>query len=169
MDKDEEIRELRSRLDAIQPPGKAPPPRRSGCLLFAILGVVLFVGFAVASTIGDAAEEVEAAKGPKDWAPPAGYQAIRTDNRVWVGVEWVRPARSECIGGRACFAMNVVTEKPCPTSLYAAVKLLGENGDNIGWTNDTAQGVDAGERVRLVFETYERGARSAAIAEMSCY
>lgn len=175
-DKDDEIRELKARLDSIeasrnQPLPSPPPPKRpmSGCLIFIIVAALGIAGLAVIGTIGGAMEDVETASGPTDWTPPEGFTPYRTDNGRWVAVEWSRPTRAECRTGRRCFAMNVVAKEACPSSLYASIKLLGDGGDNIGWTNDTAQGVDAGERVRLVFTTYEAGAKSAAIAEMSCY
>ena len=87
-----------------------------------------------------------------------------------VGVKWGKATRAECRGtGVTCWAMDVVTERDCPRSLYASITLLGANDNNIGWTNDTAQGVQAGEVTRLVFDTYERGAESARVAEIACY
>lgn len=175
-DKDDEVRELKARLAAIEasqhrPPPTPPPPKRSmsGCLIFVIVAALGIVGLAVIGTIGSTLEEAEIASGPTDWTPPEGFTPYRTQNGRWVAVDWSRPTRAECRRGRACFALNIVAKDACPSSLYASVKLLSESGDNIGWTNDTAQGVEAGERVRLVFTTYEDGVKSAAIAEMSCY
>jgi len=170
-DKDDEIRELRARLEAIEARPKTLPVKRpmSGCLTFIIVAILGVVGLYVIGSIAGAIDEVETATGSTDWTPPDGFTPYRTDNGSWVAVEWSRPTRAECRTGGWCIAMNVVAKDACPRSLYASIKLLGEGGDNIGWTNDSAQGVDAGERVRLVFSTYEAGAKSAAIAEMSCY
>ena len=101
------------------------------------------------------------------WTPPEGfipYQTARGDNLAF---QWVTP--SDCRTGVMCFSMNVVVENGCARSLYAAITLLDSAGNNVGWTNDTAQGVMPGENTRLVFSTYERYAESARIAEVSCY
>lgn len=66
-DKDEEIRELRARLDAMDaksPPTPAPK-KMSGCLIFVIVGVVL-VGLVQLATIGETVEKGEVASGPTE-------------------------------------------------------------------------------------------------------
>lgn len=178
-ERDREIRELRARLDAIQAgPGPstvnaaAPSPKKSNGVgrvvaVLAILGAVAYCsqqGDTLSSTYSSTIDTT-----PR-WTPPDGYERHEAPRGGGIGVQWEKPTRAECRGsGVTCFAVNVVTERSCPRNLYASITLFDATGNNIGWTNDTAQGVEAGERVRLVFDTYERGVDSARIAEISCY
>ncbi len=178
-DRDREIRELRARLDAIQggptpstPNAPAPSPKKSGSIgcavaILAILGAVTYCSKQDDTSSGTYASAIDTT--PR-WTPPDGYERHEASRGGEIGVQWEKPTRAECRGsGVTCFAVNVVTERSCPRNLYASITLFDATGNNIGWTNDTAQGVEAGERVRLVFDTYERGVDSARIAEISCY
>lgn len=178
-DRDREIRELRARLDAIQggptpstPNAPAPSPKKSGSIgcavaILAILGAVTYCSKQDDTSSGTYASAIDTT--PR-WTPPDGYERHEASRGGGIGVQWEKPTRAECRGsGVTCFAVNVVTERSCPRNLYASITLFDATGNNIGWTNDTAQGVEAGERVRLVFDTYERGVDSARIAEISCY
>lgn len=183
-DKDSEIAALKARLEALErqpgpPPGSsAPPPpnltsKKSGCgtaiIATCVIGALIIMvaqctsGSGSSSSTNSAYEPVVAS-----WSPPEGYSLERTRSGG-IGYKWSKASRSECRSGVSCWAMEVVTEKGCPRSLYVSVTLMSASDQNIGWTNDTAQGVDAGESVRLVFTTYEEGARSAKVAEVSCY
>ena len=171
-DKDEEILALKARLDSMEAarPQPVPPRAKSGCLPWVIGAVVVVLGLYVIGSIGGAVNEVQTASPPADWTPPEGFTPYRTTGGQWMAVDWDKSTRAECRGsGGTCFALNVIVKDACPRSLYAEIKLLGDAGDNLGWTNDTAQGVDAGERVRLVFRTYERGAKSAEVTEINCH
>lgn len=180
-EKDEQINELKERLARLEgaasqptepPPPAAPPaPAKAGCAGWIAAGLTFVVVlYMVGQCSGD--PDVSGLGGASEisWTPPEGY-FIEPDTRGGaIATQWETPTRAECRGsGVSCFAVNVITERDCPRSLYASITLLGASGDNIGWTNDTAQGVQAGERTRLVFDTYERGVKSARIAEISCY
>lgn len=180
-DREREIRELRARLDALQgaqpavaPPQPPLPPQAKksgglGCVV-AVIAVLALVGYCSQQGGSSSSSYSSLADTTPAWAPPAGYERHETSRGVGVGVEWEKPTRAECRGsGVTCFAMNVVTEQSCPRSLYASITLFNSAGNNIGWTNDTAQGVQAGEKVRMVFDTYERGVESARVAEINCY
>lgn len=174
--RDDEIAELKARLATIEaqrsepapppPPQAAPPRRNAGCAIASVVGLLLLVAFC--SQLGSPdAPRTSTASG---WQPPSGFDLVSTGRGRSVGVAWDEPTDAECRGsGTTCFAINVISEADCPRNLYVSITLLGEGGDNIGWTNDTAQGVQAGERTRLVFDTYERGVTSARIAEVNCY
>lgn len=177
-DREREIRELRARLDALQGPASAvaqPQPLQAkksgglGCAVAVIAGLAL-VGYCSQQGGSSSSSSSSLTDTTPAWAPPAGFERHETSRGIAIGVEWEKPTRAECRGsGVTCFAINVVTEQSCPRSLYASITLFGSTGNNIGWTNDTAQGVQAGEKVRLVFDTYERGVESARIAEINCY
>lgn len=180
-DKDREIADLKARLSALEKPGAAPskppppasPGAQAGCAI--VLVIVGLVFFTMCSRSGDSASSSSTASSDTypavaAWTPPEGYTRQVTDRGDQLGVKWMTPNRSECTGsGVTCFGLSVVSEKGCPRNLYVSVTLLSKTGENIGWTNDTAQGVQAGEPVRLVFETYERGAATSRIAEVNCY
>jgi hypothetical protein len=70
--------------------------------------------------------------------------------------------------GAYCWGVEVVTKSSC-SNLYAELTILDGSGRNIGYTNDVASNVRAGERVVLIFDTYEDGADRGRISEMSCY
>lgn len=175
-DKDREIRELRSRLETLEGSRTQSAPAKqsssTGCATVGVIvGALLLVGYC--STHGGSdlsASSRPTASAEPAWTPPEGYERDYTHRGGGVAVQWEKPTRSECRGyDVTCFALNVVTEKGCPRNLYVSISLFNTSGDNIGWTNDTAQGVMASEKTRLVFTTYERGAASARIAEINCY
>ena len=144
--------------------GKAISGGFFGC--FGVLGAVVLCVVLLAMC-GRAADS-PADQGPT-WSPPAGFTAYNATGGQRVGIEWSEATRAECRSGVACFAVNVLAENGCPRNLYVSVTLLDDAGNNIGWTNDTAQGVQAGENTRLVFTTYEREAMTARVADVSCY
>lgn len=165
--RDEEIAELRRRLEAVEKPeGAKPPPTRkkgAGSVIIVVIGLLLLMGYCTRQG-GSGSFTANA------WLPPEGFMKYDAGRGRSIGVQWAEPTAAECRGsGMTCFAVNVVTEEDCPRNLYMSVTLLGTGGDNIGWTNDTAQGVQAGETVRLVFDTYERNVQSARVADVSCY
>lgn len=181
--KDDEIRELRERLARLEtaqpaaappPPPVQAPPKKSGC---ANAIVAILVLFALLIVIGTCSQDGGSPGSPNSltatenaWSPPAGYDRHVSSRGGGIGVQWEQPTRAECRGsGVTCFAVNVVTERDCARSLYMSITLLDDGNRNIGWTNDTAQGVQAGDQVRLVFDTHENGVTSAQVAEISCY
>lgn len=182
-ERDREIRELRARLDALQgqpappvPPAPPTPPtpiKKSGGIGCAVAVVAVIATVSYCSQQNGSSSDPYSSladTAPTLWSPPEGFERHETSRGVGVGVQWEKPTRAECRGsGVTCFAVNVVTEQSCNRSLYASITLLNAAGNNIGWTNDTAQGVQAGETVRLVFDTYERGVETARIAELNCY
>lgn len=179
-EKDAELRELRERLaklehQGLDSPNPSPPPpppvRRAGCVSYIAAGVLLLLilgALGMCSTDDTSGTSYSSSSSDTAWTPPEGF--VKDSTERGVAVKWVRPTASECRGsGVTCFAVEVVAENGCRRSLYAEATLLDSQGRNIGWTNDTAQGVLPGEITRLVFDTYERNVESARIAEINCY
>jgi hypothetical protein len=163
-EQEQEVQQPRA-LDALQ---QAKPKRRFGWRTFLILGLAIlgslnFIGGMLSGGGKDRSQSHAAA-----WTPPEGFTLHLTDPWKQVAYQWETPTRAECSRGRSCFALNVVAENGCPRGLYAEIKLLNAAGANIGWTNDTAQGVEPNERVRLVFRTSEPGTKSAHVTEINC-
>lgn len=166
-ERDQEIADLKARLAAVETSGEKPKPRGSKVvtivIVVALLGL-LSLCLQLGSTTSGGSSSTSA------WAPPAGYSLADTTRGGAVAYKWEDPTADDCRSSRgACFAMTVVTERDCSRNLYASVSLLNAGGSNIGWTNDSAKGVLAGDPTRLVFNSYEDGVDSARIAEISCY
>lgn len=188
-DKDQELRALRERVAKLEASGEqvvvptaiAPvqpkPKGMGGCGVAAVVVSGLVVaGWLIATIFSsgapsggfDIAQDIKAQQSL--WTPPSGYSVHETEGGDRIGIEWTKPSRSECRGGGVtCFAVNLVSEKDCPRNLYASITLFDAANRNIGWTNDTAQGVRANEPIRLVFTTYTENVDAARVAELSCY
>lgn len=169
-ERDDEIAALKARLAAVE---KGTPSRQSNrgrkaVTVLVAVGLLAALGYCL--QVGSGPGSNTASYSATAWQPPAGYDLHSAARGGHVGVEWVEPTDGDCRGSRVtCFAMNVVTERDCSRNLYASISLLDASGSNVGWTNDTAKGVRAGEPTRLVFNTYERNVHTARIAEIRCY
>lgn len=97
---------------------------------------------------------------------PRGFQIV--DELSGVAMRWIDGGCTAYLG--YCWSADVVSETGCPNSLYAEVKILS-GGTNVGWTNDTAGSLSAGEVARLEFTHYSSGSGSlsARLADISCY
>lgn len=98
---------------------------------------------------------------------PEGYSVVAPDQGI--AVRWLDSGEYKCEYYDWCWGMEVISRWGCPSSLYAEINLLNKNGVNIGWTNDSTQGLRAGDKAILVFGTYEASAESARLADISCY
>lgn len=98
------------------------------------------------------------------WTPPAGF----TRYDAGTGYRWIEPAAGDCIGDK-CWAMEVVTRAGCPTSLYVELSLVDSSGTAVGYTNDVAGAVSAGQKARLTFDSFEASARTARLTQLNCY
>lgn len=171
---DAEVAALRARLAALEAKAATPPPppekpksKKNGWGCLAVIAIVLVAAYVYGEAYDSTADPLSPTAA--SWTPPEGY-SIAPGNGGKIATKWSEATRSECRGGGvSCFALDVVTDRDCSRSLYVSVTLLSATDDNIGWTNDTAQGVSAGENVRLVFSTYEPGVETARIAEINCY
>lgn len=174
-EKDAELRVLRERLARLERAASPPAPtKRVGTgwgIAVPILGITFAASAVLALSECGAGWSGYSDNSASDWDPPARFIRFPgARGRGGVATEWVDPRRSDCrSSGTRCWVLNVVTEQDCPRGLYASVTLLDEGGANVGWTNDSAQGVQAGEVTRMVFRTYERGSLSPRIAEINCY
>ena len=185
-ERDEEIAALKARLEQIE--GRKPeavqvaqPAAKKssgfgkgffGCfgVLAAIALCVLTLAFCSAWNIAEDQRLGEIGQSRSGWTPPEGFVLAAADRGGAVGTKWFEPTREECGRGRAtCAGLEIVSEKGCPRNLYASILLLDANGANIGWTNDTAQGVQPNQIARLVFRSYQPDIHTTRIAEINCY
>jgi hypothetical protein len=65
--------------------------------------------------------------------------------------------------------MFIIARTGCPSSVYAEINLLDGNKTNIGYTNDSTAGLGAGQKAKLVFDTFDNGVKSASLGKISCY
>jgi len=98
------------------------------------------------------------------WTAPAGY----TKYDAKTAYVWVNPTASECLGDH-CWAMELVTRDGCPTSLYVELSLEDATGTSVGYTNDVAGVLAAGQKARLVFDSFEASATKARLTQVTCY
>jgi hypothetical protein len=103
------------------------------------------------------------------WRPPSDYKYLRTNGGIGFGYKWLSSDDYDCKFGDNCWGVEIIMSKSCPTSLYVSVKFLDENDKNIGWTNDTAMGVEKNEPVVLVFDDIEGDASDISLTQLSCY
>jgi hypothetical protein len=80
---------------------------------------------------------------------------------------WFRVVRGEGCPGAARFCLNyeVITEQGC-SSLYVQASQVNEAGQNVGWTNDTVQGLRPKEIGRISLRATERG--TFRLDEVNC-
>ena len=67
-----------------------------------------------------------------------------------------------------CWNYDVVTKVSC-SSLYVEMNMFESSGAIIGFTNDSARNVSAGQVVKMRFDDPYGDATSGRITEMSCY
>jgi len=67
-----------------------------------------------------------------------------------------------------CWNYDVVTKVSC-SSLYVEMNMFDSSGAIIGFTNDSARNVSAGQVVKMRFDDPYGDATSGRITEMSCY
>lgn len=99
---------------------------------------------------------------------PSGYTVVSPSDGI--AMRWLEDNEFDCdYQGDWCWGMEVISRWGCPSSLYVEISIKNKSGVNIGWTNDTAQGLGAGQKAQLIFGTYESQAETASLAEVSCY
>ena len=105
-----------------------------------------------------------AAPPPTSWVP-AGFTEWPGQG---VAFRWSKSGfRPGCREDGLCLPVEVYSRFGC-RSLYVAVSLVGYNGQNIGFTNDTTSGVEAGQTAVLAMNTSEGATQSMRITEINC-
>lgn len=116
---------------------------------------------------------VKAVKGGTEYTPPS-EEADTKPRDLWDGsidgieYRWLMPSAFDCAYGDVCWGMQVRPVTNCDRGLYVEINVLAANGEVIGWTNDSVPALGAGQKAKLVFESFERDAQSAEIASVSC-
>lgn len=152
-------------------PWPASNPSNAGGLPIGWI-IIAIVGLAVAyGAFGTPKPQGAATPNPAApiaaWWPP-GFTVWSADSSV--AYQWLTQGTFACTySSGICWGMTIVTRDGCPTSLYAEVSLADASGTAIGYTNDVAGAVSAGQRAQIIFDTFETTARTARISKISCY
>lgn len=93
---------------------------------------------------------------------------------TWSGdtsIKWRWLERDEYSSGSggATWGILIEARDGCPNDLYAEIQIFDKDDFAIGWTNDTTGSLRPGQQAKLVFDTFEEGARSARPNEFNCY
>jgi hypothetical protein len=162
------LAEEAARAAATSAPPPAPaaqPAKKEGSAAGGLVLLILIIGggwwFFGRGTGGD---NTPSLPDVQPWSAPAGM----TKYDSTTAYAWVTPKTGECISDR-CWAMDVVTRDGCPTSLYVELSLTDSAGTNVGFTNDVAGVVSAGQKAHLIFDSFEDAASKATLADVTCY
>jgi hypothetical protein len=79
---------------------------------------------------------------------------------------WLKSSEYSCSYG-SCWGMLWTTTKDCDW-FYVELQVLDKDDIVIGTANDVAS-LSAGQSAKMVFETFESGARKARLQDVSCY
>ena len=94
---------------------------------------------------------------------PTGFQPFNND----VAIKWSESGTFSCDFGQSCVQMEAVSKGGCD-SLYVELAKLDSSGNNVGFTNETTSGLDAGQKAILKFEMFGDYS-SVKVSKVSCY
>jgi len=96
---------------------------------------------------------------------PKGFNSFDSN----IAYRFLKGSEYKCtLYGGYCWGIEIVAKNGC-NNLYAELTIFDSADRNIGWTNDSATNVRAGEKVVLVFDSFEDGADTGRLSEVSCY
>lgn len=133
-------------------------------LMFSVLIALTACGKAASSL---SAGDINATQRAQFAWKPSGFNSFAGDATLaW---RFLDSGEYSCsYSGWRCGGIEVVSQNGCD-SLYSEVTVLDSGGSNIGWTNDTAQGVSPMEKVKLIFDFTEDDASQFRVAELNCH
>lgn len=99
---------------------------------------------------------------------PSDYQEFAGDsNLAW---RWGTSKETTCTySSGSCWSLMVIAKSGCSSSLYGEIKIFDSNDVQIDYTNDTTSTVSPMQKVKLTFDTFNKGAKTANIGELKCY
>lgn len=147
---------------ATKAPRKTVSFKRAMATIFGLIVVLIVIGALSKPTPGTSSQPV--APAPAAAWQPAGF-SLTTDQDV--AYRWLGDSEFECEIVDHCWGMFVVSKNGC-SSLYVELAILDDAGNNVGYTNDLASGVAAGQQAKLVFPNLETGASKARISKVTC-
>lgn len=153
------------------PANPAPvPPKRSGLasprrIALSIGGLILIL---IVVNLTRTGNRVADTGGDTNVVPPAWQPAAftLTDDRD-VAYRWLTDSEIDCDIADRCWGMFVVSKNGC-SSLYVELSIIDDAGNNVGYTNDVASGVTAGQQAKLIFDNFENKGSKARLSKVSC-
>jgi len=99
------------------------------------------------------------------WVPPSGFYKYSDK----IAIKWSDKNSFTCKYQDVCIQLEVVTESGC-SNLYVEISKEDDNGNNVGWTNETTTGLAPNQKAKLLFEaTKEEENTIGKITKISCY
>lgn len=95
---------------------------------------------------------------------PSGFSATADPA---VAYRWLAKNEFTC-SLDSCWGMEAIARDGCPASLYVEVSVSDSSGAAVGYSNDTAGAVRAGQHAKLVFENTESTGRTARLTNVTC-
>lgn len=147
--------------------GTALPGRTKG---LSITGLVLsivgtFIGFAAFTLFIGSTIPTDSSVGyslQPDLEVPAGYE----DTNTGVAIRWID--NPDC-GYSTCAQLEAFALRACPNSLFIEANVLDTGGRIVGYTNDLASSVRAGETAIMTMRTFEDAGSVIDLTDISCY
>ena len=96
---------------------------------------------------------------------PKGYEEIAG----FPGFAYKNKAGNPCDYGASCASFGIVSEVSCPSMLYAEVNMMDSSGAVVDWSNDTVQGLMAGQVARMAANSYADNFTRWRFTKISCY
>ena len=87
------------------------------------------------------------------------------------GIAWRWQSNPSCDTGlgAACWGIDLVVRDGCPTSVYAEVNISNTAGTAVDYSNDTLGGLESGQTGQVTFESFDSGAHTVRLSDISCY
>lgn len=98
------------------------------------------------------------------WYPNGYYSWAMDDNLAW---KWISGAGNDCY---SCWywTIEVISRYGCPGGVYAEFTELNGSGTVVDWTNDSIPSLNAGDKARLQFETWNSSTETGRLSELNC-
>lgn len=132
-------------------------------------------GAAVIDSIGPCTDDTTPRATPTPTPRPPTPTPASATTHTWTDDpsltwRWMEGHEFSCeFDGAACWGMLVTAAAGCASNLYVELSVMDSQEVVVGFTNDTAGALAPGQTARLVFESFESGARQARPTEMTCY
>jgi len=107
---------------------------------------------------------------PTRWYPK-GYTAMEDFSTITgippLAFRWLK--KPDCSPGARCLGMYIIFRDGCPSHMSVELSLTDRDGVAIDYAIDSVGSLDAGQKAKLIFNSYEDDARSGELANVTCY
>lgn len=157
-------------------PAAKSESKRSTALVLTFVGVLLAIIVAIAFAISLTTQTTSAIDDGSNgdssivlpeidtWSGPDGYTLYDTG----IAYKWTTGTTKGDCYDCTFSTVDIVTQSGC-SELCVEANFLDADGNNVGWTNDTAKNVKPDAVAKLEFDSYDANANTTEIAKVSCY